>query len=57
MSTQHALACFFVPASVRAKIMVGWMGEPRGSPGSSKAGKTNSIQLTTSKIGLFGGVV
>ncbi|MDE9666438.1 ash family protein [Salmonella enterica] len=33
------------------------MGEPKGSPGSLKAGKTNSIQLTTSKIGLFGGVV
>ncbi|EKQ7213030.1 TPA: hypothetical protein SLO74_004506 [Citrobacter freundii] len=35
--------------------MVGWMGEPKGSPGSLMAGKTNSIQLTTSKIGLFGG--
>ncbi|EFL9618723.1 hypothetical protein HZ84_003932 [Escherichia coli] len=27
--------------------MVGWMGEPRGSPGSSKAGSSNPIQFTT----------
>ncbi|WP_155276608.1 ash family protein [Pectobacterium brasiliense] len=35
--------------------MVGWAGAPQGAPVANKAGKTNSVQSTTRKIGLFGG--
>ncbi len=35
--------------------MVGWAGAPQGAPVSSMAGKTNSVQSITRKIGLFGG--
>lgn len=35
--------------------MVSCAGEPHGSPVSCNAGKTNSVQPTTSKIGLFCG--
>ncbi|MCA6984875.1 ash family protein [Pectobacterium brasiliense] len=35
--------------------MVGWAGAPQGAPVSDEAGKTNSVQSTTRKIGLFGG--
>ncbi|WP_420916642.1 hypothetical protein [Pectobacterium polaris] len=35
--------------------MVGWAGAPQGAPVSDEAGKTNSVQSTTCKIGLFGG--
>ncbi|WP_201765880.1 ash family protein [Dickeya dadantii] len=35
--------------------MVGWAGAPQGAPVSDEAGKTNSAQSTTRKIGLFGG--
>ncbi|MZG33373.1 hypothetical protein E4659_03300 [Dickeya dianthicola] len=37
------------------RIMVGWAGAPQGAPVSDEAGKTNSAQSTTRKIGLFGG--
>jgi hypothetical protein len=37
--------------------MVGWAGAPQGAPVSSMAGKTNSVQSITRKIGLFGVVV
>ncbi|MBN3057119.1 ash family protein [Pectobacterium brasiliense] len=35
--------------------MVGWAGAPQGAPVPDEAGKTNSVQSTTRKIGLFGG--
>lgn len=37
------------------KVMVGWVVASTEAPVSSYAGKTNSAQSTTSKIGLFGG--
>ncbi|HDC2125768.1 TPA: ash family protein [Salmonella enterica] len=37
--------------------MVGWAGAPQGAPVANKAGKTNSVQSTTHKIGLLGGGV
>ncbi|WP_165934267.1 ash family protein [Sodalis ligni] len=33
--------------------MVGWAGAPQGAPVANEAGKTNSVQSTTRKIGLF----
>jgi len=35
--------------------MVGWAGASQDAPVSDEAGKTNSVQFTTRKIGLFGG--
>ncbi|WP_335337918.1 hypothetical protein [[Enterobacter] lignolyticus] len=35
--------------------MVGWAGAPQGAPVANKAGKTNSVQSATNKIGLLGG--
>ncbi|WP_390216062.1 ash family protein [Brenneria goodwinii] len=35
--------------------MVGWAGASKDAPASCNAGKTNSVQSTTHKIGLFGG--
>ncbi|WP_230675328.1 ash family protein [Yersinia pseudotuberculosis] len=35
--------------------MVGWTGASKDAPVSGMAGKTNSVQFTTHKIGLFGG--
>lgn len=37
------------------KVMVGWVVASPEAPVSDNAGKTNSAQSTTSKIGLFGG--
>ena len=37
------------------KVMVGWVVASSEAPVSDNAGKTNSAQSTTSKIGLFGG--
>ncbi len=34
-------------------IMVGWTGASQDAPVSTKAGKTNSVQSTTRKIGLL----
>lgn len=55
MAMPDAPASFLSSASTHTQIMVGWAGEPKGSPVSMCAGKTNPAQLTTSKIGLFGG--
>ncbi|EEF4970967.1 host cell division inhibitor Icd-like protein [Salmonella enterica] len=48
---------FSVAGIIRAacKIMVGCAGASSEAPVSIRAGKTNSAQSTTSKIGLFGG--
>ncbi|EPC5642039.1 MULTISPECIES: ash family protein [Proteus] len=35
--------------------MVGWTVASKGAPVSNRAGKANSVQFTTSKIGLFSG--
>ncbi|HBC0624440.1 TPA: ash family protein [Serratia marcescens] len=48
------LACFlFVRSSYIS--MVGWAGASQDAPVPCDAGKTNSVQFTTSQIGLCGG--
>ncbi|HDT4319388.1 TPA: ash family protein [Klebsiella aerogenes] len=44
-----APASFLLSASAHAKIMVGWMGELKGSPGSLISGSANPVQLATSR--------
>lgn len=44
---------FFMPAPAYTQIMVGWVGEPKGSPDSLMAGSANPAQLTTLKICTF----
>ncbi|HBU7546929.1 TPA: ash family protein [Klebsiella aerogenes] len=44
-----APASFLLSASAHTSIMVGWTGEPKGSPGSLITGYANPVQLTTSK--------
>ncbi|MDF3680668.1 host cell division inhibitor Icd-like protein, partial [Enterobacter hormaechei] len=68
MATHDAPSVFFCVVSsvhlffsgagiirVARKIMVGCVGASSEAPVSIRAGKTNSAQSTTSKIGLFGG--
>ncbi|EHN7880872.1 ash family protein [Salmonella enterica] len=50
-----APASFLLSASLHIRIMVGWTGEPKGSPGSLITGYANPVQFTTNKIGVFGG--
>lgn len=50
-----APASFLSSALMHAKIMVGWAGEPKGSPVSVCAGSSNPVQFTTSEIGTSGG--
>ncbi|EAO9545847.1 host cell division inhibitor Icd-like protein [Salmonella enterica] len=68
MATHDAPSVFFCVVSsvhlffsgagiirVARKIMVGCVGASSEAPVTIRAGKTNSAQSTTSKIGLFGG--
>ncbi|EKY4830837.1 host cell division inhibitor Icd-like protein [Enterobacter hormaechei] len=68
MATHDAPSVFFCAVSsvhlffsgtgiirVARKIMVGCVGASSEAPVTIRAGKTNSAQSTTSKIGLFGG--
>ncbi|EOO2448333.1 ash family protein, partial [Escherichia coli] len=50
-----APASFLSSALTHARIMVGWAGEPKGSPVSLIAGSSNPVQFTTSEIGTSGG--
>ncbi|EFM6595080.1 ash family protein [Escherichia coli] len=50
-----APASFLSSALTHARIMVGWAGEPKGSPVSVCAGSSNPVQFTTSEIGTSGG--
>lgn len=50
-----APASFLSSALTHAKIMVGWAGEPKGSPVSDNAGSANPVQFTTSEICTSGG--
>ncbi|EOK4696547.1 ash family protein [Escherichia coli] len=50
-----APASFLSSMLAHARIMVGWAGEPKGSPVSDNAGYANPVQFTTSEIGVSGG--
>lgn len=50
-----APASFLSSALTHARIMVGWAGEPKGSPVSLITGSSNPVQFTTSEIGTSGG--
>ncbi|MCW3190783.1 ash family protein, partial [Escherichia coli] len=50
-----APASFLSSAFAHIQIMVGWAGEPKGSPVSVDAGYANPVQFTTSEIGVSGG--
>ncbi|EIV0129974.1 Rha family transcriptional regulator [Escherichia coli] len=50
-----APASFLSSALTHTRIMVGWAGEPKGSPVSVDAGSSNPVQSTTSEIGTSGG--
>ena len=50
-----APASFLSSALTHARIMVGWAGEPKGSPVSVDAGSSNPVQSATSEIGTSGG--
>ncbi|MEB7741783.1 Rha family transcriptional regulator [Escherichia coli] len=50
-----APASFLSSTLTHARIMVGWAGEPKGSPVSLIAGSSNPVQFTTSEIGTSGG--
>ena len=50
-----APASFLSSTLTHARIMVGWAGEPKGSPVSDNAGSSNPVQFTTSEIGTSGG--
>lgn len=51
----RAQSGFFVRDALSHLSMVGWAGEPKGSPGSSVTGYANPVQFTTSQIGVCGG--
>lgn len=55
VSSVHLFFSVAVIIRVVHKIMVGCVGASSEAPVSIEAGKTNSAQSTTSKIGLFGG--
>ncbi|EOS3354886.1 ash family protein [Escherichia coli] len=50
-----APASFLSSALTHARIMVGWAGEPKGSPVSVDAGSANPVQSATSEICTSGG--
>ncbi|EHK3389633.1 TPA: ash family protein [Escherichia coli] len=50
-----APASFLSPALTHTQIMVGWAGEPKGSPVSVDAGSPNPVQSATSEIRTSGG--
>ncbi|EEX1761391.1 ash family protein [Escherichia coli] len=50
-----APASFLSSALTYARIMVGWAGEPKGSPVSLIAGSSNPVQSATSELGTSGG--
>ncbi|EES7392630.1 hypothetical protein FPF54_004421 [Escherichia coli] len=50
-----APASFLSSALTHARIMVGWVGEPKGSPVSVDAGSANPVQSATSEICTSGG--
>ncbi|ELL7148290.1 ash family protein [Escherichia coli] len=54
-ATNDAPASFLLSASLHARIMVGWAGEPKGSPVSCNAGSLNPVQSATSEIETSGG--
>ncbi|EFV3271519.1 hypothetical protein H3N17_003007 [Escherichia coli] len=49
-ATNDAPASFLLSVPAHAKIMVGWAGEPKGSPVSLIAGSLNPVQSATSEI-------
>ncbi|WP_440487279.1 ash family protein [Serratia nevei] len=49
------LACFLFVRPSNTLSMVGWAGASKDAPVPCDAGKTNSVQFTTSQIGLCGG--
>ncbi|QIY09445.1 peptidase [Plesiomonas shigelloides] len=57
VKTAHnrAQSGFFVRDALSHLSMVGWAGEPKGSPGSVLTGYANPVQFTTSQIGVCGG--
>ncbi|EFN7977706.1 hypothetical protein ED769_26020 [Escherichia coli] len=50
-----APASFLSSTLTHARIMVGWAGEPKGSPVSLSAGSANPVQSATSEICTSGG--
>ncbi len=50
-----APASFLSSALTHARIMVGWAGEPKGSPVSVDAGTANPVQSATSEFRSSGG--
>lgn len=50
-----APASFLSSTFTHARIMVGWAGEPKGSPVSVCAGSSNPVQSATSELGTSGG--
>lgn len=50
-----APASFLSSALTHARIMVGWAGEPKGSPVSCNAGTANPVQFTTHEFRSSGG--
>ncbi|EEW3194484.1 hypothetical protein EAY47_23145 [Escherichia coli] len=50
-----APASFLSSMLAHARIMVGWAGEPKGSPVSLSAGSANPVQSATSEICTSGG--
>lgn len=50
-----APASFLSSMLAHARIMVGWAGEPKGSPVSVCAGSSNPVQSATSELGTSGG--
>lgn len=51
----RAQSGFFVRDALSHLSMVGWAGEPKGSPDSWVTGYANPAQFTTSQIGVCGG--
>lgn len=54
-ATNDAPASFLSSALTHTRIMVGWAGEPKGSPVSCNAGSLNPVQSATSEIETSGG--
>ncbi|WP_162776818.1 ash family protein, partial [Escherichia coli] len=50
-----APASFLSSMLAHARIMVGWAGEPKGSPVSLSAGTANPVQFTTHEFRSSGG--
>lgn len=49
-ATNDAPASFLLSAPAHTQIMVGWAGEPKGSPVPVDAGSANPVQSATSEI-------